>query len=73
MCQASIPVELNDQLLNAGEDRQAVEAVGTQWSYKQARELLESGAPGIHLYILNRANSAVTLIEQLKADGLINR
>ena len=66
MCHASIPAELNDQLLSAGEDREAVEAIGIEWSYQQARELLAGGAPGIHLYILNRADPAITLMEKLK-------
>ena len=70
MCNASIPAKLNEQLLGAGDDGHAVEAIGTQWSYRQARELLENGAPGVHLYILNRADQAITLMKQLKADGL---
>ena len=32
-------------------------------------ELLERGAPGIHLYILNREGPAVELMEKLKAAG----
>ena len=32
-------------------------------------ELLERGAPGIHLYILNREGPAVGLMEKLKAAG----
>jgi methylenetetrahydrofolate reductase (NADPH) len=43
--------------------------VGIDWVYRQARELLERGAPGIHLYILNREGAAVTLMEKLKAAG----
>ena len=70
MCDASIPPELNDQLLDAGEDHRVAETVGRRWSYRQTRELLEKGAPGIHLYILNRADPAIELIEQLRKDGL---
>lgn len=69
MCGTSIPTELNEQLLAAGDDKAAVEAIGVQWSYKQARELLEKGAPGIHLYILNRAGPAIALMEQLQGAG----
>jgi methylenetetrahydrofolate reductase (NADPH) len=69
MCGASMPAELDQQLLAAGGDAAAVEAVGIDWVYRQARELLERGAPGIHLYILNREGAAVTLMEKLKAAG----
>ena len=70
MCNASIPGTLNDQLLNAGEDNTAARAIGAKWSYQQIRELLKKKVPGIHLYILNRAGTTISLMEQLKADGL---
>ena len=70
MCGTSIPAELNEQLIAAGDDKAAVEAVGIEWSYQQARELLEKGAPGIHLYILNRAGPAITLREKLQGAGV---
>lgn len=71
MCGTSIPGMLGEKLL-AADDNKAAEAVGIQWSYEQTRELLEKGAPGIHLYILNRADIAITLVEKLKADGFYN-
>lgn len=69
MCGTSIPAALNRQLITAGDDSAAVEAIGIQWSYQQARELLENGVPGIHLYILNRAGSAIGLMQQLQQIG----
>ena len=69
MCRASIPAELNQRLLAAGDDAAAVEAVGIDWVYHQARELLERGAPGIHLYILNREGPAVKIMEKLREAG----
>ena len=69
MCGASIPTALNEQLITAGDDKAAVERIGVQWSYQQAYELLEEGAPGIHLYILNRASPAITLMGKLQAAG----
>lgn len=69
MCGTSIPAELDAQLLDAGDDKAAVEAVGVEWTYQQARELLEKGAPGLHLYIMNRAKPAVALMDKLQAAG----
>lgn len=73
MCGTSIPAALNRQLTAAGDDPAAVEAIGIQWSYQQARELLEKGAPGIHLYILNRAGPAIALMQQLQQIGFYKR
>lgn len=70
MCGTKIPAALNDQLIAAGDDKAAVEAIGIEWSYQQARELLEKGAPGIHLYILNKAGPAIALMEKLQSAGL---
>jgi methylenetetrahydrofolate reductase (NADPH) len=69
MCGTSMPAELNAQLAAAGDDQAAVEAVAIEWSSAQARDLLERGAPGIHLYILNRKGPAVAMMEKLKAAG----
>lgn len=70
MCGTKIPAALNDQLIAAGDDKAAVEAIGIEWSYQQARELLEKGAPGIHLYILNKAGPAIALMDKLQSAGL---
>jgi methylenetetrahydrofolate reductase (NADPH) len=69
MCGTSIPAALDAQLLAAGEDKDAVEAVGVEWTAQQARELLENGAPGIHLYIMNRAQPAIALMDKLQSAG----
>ena len=73
MCGTSMPPELDAGLLGAGDDPAAVEAVGIDWVYGQARELLEHGAPGIHLYILNRKGPAITLMEKLQTAGFYKR
>lgn len=70
MCEATLPPELDAQLAAAGDDKEAVEAIGIEWTLKQSKELLERGAPGIHLYILNRAKPAIALMEGLKSAGV---
>jgi len=69
MCGTSMPDELRNELEKAGDDKAAVETIGIEWSYKEARELVECGAPGIHLYILNRKGPAVELMHRLQASG----
>ncbi len=69
MCGTSMPEELRSKLEAAGDDKAAVEAIGVDWTYQQSRELLERGAPGIHLYILNRKGPALDLMKQLQAAG----
>lgn len=70
MCGTAIPDELDRRLDEAGDDPKAVERVGIDWTLTQARELVTGGAPGLHLYILNRAGPALALMKELRAAGL---
>jgi len=66
MCEVVLPESLAAQLDAAGEGNpDEVARVGTQWAIAQVRELLAGGAPGYHLYTLNRARSAVELCAAL--------
>jgi methylenetetrahydrofolate reductase (NADPH) len=67
MCGTSLPAALIRRLEAAGESPEIVEAVGIDWALQQIRDLLGHGAPGYHLYILNRAKSALALAAGLAA------
>jgi methylenetetrahydrofolate reductase (NADPH) len=67
MCGTSLPATLVRRLEAAGEAADIVEAVGIDWALGQIRDLLARGAPGYHLYILNRAKSALALAAGLAA------
>jgi methylenetetrahydrofolate reductase (NADPH) len=61
MCGATLPPQLIKRLEAAGEHPEVVEALGIEWALTQIRDLLAHGAPGYHLYIMNRAKSALAL------------
>jgi methylenetetrahydrofolate reductase (NADPH) len=67
MCGTTLPATLLKRLEAAGENPEVVEAVGIDWALTQIRDLLAHGAPGYHLYILNRAKSALALAAGLAA------
>lgn len=67
MCGTTLPLALVRRLEAAGEAPEIVEAIGIDWALQQIRDLLARGAPGYHLYILNRAKSALTLAAGLAA------
>lgn len=69
MCEASLPAALDAQLLAADGDKEAIQQIGIEWTFQQAKELLEKGAPGIHLYVLNRAAPTIALMDKLQASG----
>ena len=67
LCGAAIPpaflqaLEAADQQGGAA----AVLEVGVAYARKQAQELLSAGAPGVHLYTLNRADAVLPLAQGL--------
>lgn len=67
LCGSVLPVKLARRLEVAGDSADAVEFVGLEWAIHQVRDLLARGAPGYHLYILNRAKSALALAAGLAA------
>lgn len=67
MCGASLPPKLITRLEAAHDHPEILETVGIDWALTQIRDLLARGAPGYHLYILNRAKSALALSAGLAA------
>ena len=67
MCGAALPAKLITRLEVAAENAEVVETIGIDWALTQIRGLLANGAPGYHLYILNRAKAALTLTAGLAA------
>ena len=60
MCRASLPPALIADMTAAGGEGEAAEDAGIRWAVRQIEELLNRGAPGIHLYILNRSRAALS-------------
>lgn len=69
----AVPPALLAQLEACGEDESASAQIGIRWAFDQIKGLLAAGAPGFHLYILNRSGPAIELVSQLKAEGVIKR
>ncbi len=65
LCGANIPGKLYLSLEEADKEggTELVKAVGLKYAVKQIKELLNNGAPGIHLYTLNRAELCLQLVD----------
>ena len=72
-CGSSIPAALERRLLDAGDDAEAQRKVGVDWAVGQIRELVAQGAPGLHLYVLNRSDSAIELLARLREEKILER
>ncbi len=67
MCGATLPAQLITRLEVAADNADVLETIGIDWALTQIRGLLANGAPGYHLYILNRAKGALALTAGLAA------
>ena len=65
MCGAEIPRWIRRRLEGFGDDRAAIRAFGHDVTVELARRLLDAGAPGLHVYTMNRAEPTLALWEAL--------
>ncbi len=65
MCGARIPAEMIQALESRQTDTEYVIQYGIDWTYRQARDLLDKGAAGIHFYTLNKSRSTGVILSRL--------
>jgi methylenetetrahydrofolate reductase (NADPH) len=69
MNRTTIPGQIGGGLDAVAEDPGAVEALGVEVAVGLCRELTAAGAPGLHLYTLNRSASVARVWDQLSDGG----
>ena len=65
MCGSKIPAYLKDDLQQANSDDTKAKKIGIDQCIIQANDLLSSGVPGIHFYVLNHSEHIKEIISQL--------
>jgi methylenetetrahydrofolate reductase (NADPH) len=71
LCGARIPAPLRRELDARRDDPRAVAELGVAYATAQAAELLADGAPGVHLYTLNRSPATRAIVSALRAQGAL--
>ncbi len=71
LCGARIPKALRLELERRQDDPRAVAELGVAYATAQAAELLADGAPGVHLYTLNRSPATRAIVSALRAHGAL--
>jgi methylenetetrahydrofolate reductase (NADH) len=72
LCGASIPAALERELALRADDPRAVADFGVAYATAQCFELLAGGAPGVHLYTLNRSPATRAIVSALRAGARAN-
>lgn len=68
MCGAEIPRWIHKRMIAYGDDASSVREFGADVVAAMCRRLLEGGAPGLHVYTLNRARATRAILDRL--DGV---
>ena len=71
LCGATLPKALRRELETRQDDPRAVAELGVAYATAQAAELLQAGAPGVHLYTLNRSPATRAIVSALRAHGAL--
>jgi methylenetetrahydrofolate reductase (NADPH) len=72
LCGATITDEIRQRLASLPEgDKQAVLDFGIEFAYQQCKGLLEGGAPGVHIYTMDRWKSTFEIVSRLRADKIL--
>jgi methylenetetrahydrofolate reductase (NADPH) len=62
LCGAKLPGEFIRDLEAAGEDVERQFTIGVDFATRQTQDLIDSGVPGIHFYVLNRSEAAAEVL-----------
>ncbi len=65
LCGAEIPRWIAKRMQALGDDVANVRALGTEVVARLCQRLLDGGAPGLHIYTLNRSKAPQAVLEQL--------
>ena len=65
MNQAKVPDRLLSRLEAVADDPAEVRHIGVEVSTELGRALLDAGAPGLHIYAMNRSESSLQIVENL--------
>lgn len=65
MCGADVPRWIRLRLEDFGDDRASIRAFGIDVATQLSADLIEMGAPGLHFYALNQAESTLAIMRNL--------
>ncbi len=72
LCGATITTDIRQGLGNLPEgNKEAVLNFGIEFAYRQCKDLLKSGVPGVHIYTMDRHKTVAAIISRLRDEGFL--
>lgn len=66
MCGSAIPLDFRNMIESYSSNPTVMREIGLNYAVYQIIDLIAKGAPGVHLYIMNRAETATEIFGRLK-------
>ena len=66
LCGATLPKTLTDELERCGDDAEAQLTAGVQYATRQVQDLIDTGIPGIHFYVLNQSRATAHVLSHVR-------
>ena len=59
-----IPIELTSEIAKAGNDKEAIYSIGTEWCTMQCKDLIAHGVPAVHFYTMGKSKNIVSILKE---------
>lgn len=59
-----IPLELTREIAKAGDNKDKVYQIGTEWCTAQCKDLIAHGAPAVHFYTMGRSKNITEILRE---------
>ena len=59
-----IPKQLTEAIAHAGDDKEAVYEIGTEWCAAQCADLLQHGVPAVHFYTMGKPRNISAIMKK---------
>ena len=61
---ARFPLELTEAIKEAGDDRNKIYTIGTEWCTMQCKDLISHGVPAVHFYTMGKSENIVRILKE---------
>ncbi len=69
LCGARLPDDFAGRLAAQADDAEGQFAVGVEFATRQVQELIDSGVPGVHFYVLNKSPATAGVLRAVRLPG----
>lgn len=59
-----IPLELTAEIEKAGNDKEKIYRIGTEWCTEQCKDLIRHGVPAVHFYTMGKTGNIVSILKE---------